>query len=208
LFNPDNSVNNVYSYEDLLKLFYGRQEYYCFDYPKWCCFIAKKGFKDMVELGNYYGWSCSFLGIQRRKLDDNFTIHAIDLHDKDLREESKKNGYYSSPILRKRQFSIFQKNIKKHNLETNINVIKGCSWEVADNFLDCSLDYVFIDADHQYESVKKDILAWLPKIKPGGIIAGHDYVSDFGVDKAVQEQFGCNFSIWDEGQCKVWYKYV
>lgn len=40
---------------------------------------------------------------------------------------------------------------------------------------DFSLDFVFIDADHSYKGVKSDIEAWLPSIKPGGIIGGHDY---------------------------------
>ncbi len=52
----DISNTNDFSYEKLLELFHGRQQYYCFDYPQWCCYIAKKGFKEMVELGNYYGW--------------------------------------------------------------------------------------------------------------------------------------------------------
>lgn len=60
---------------------------------------------------------------------------------------------------------------------------------------DASLDMVFIDADHNYESVKADIAAWLPKVKPGGIISGHDYSGDMygsfpGVDQAVHEAFG------------------
>lgn len=41
-----------------------------------------------------------------------------------------------------------------------------------------SLDFVYLDADHSYEAVKEDIKAWWPKIKPGGILAGHDWVSD------------------------------
>jgi predicted O-methyltransferase YrrM len=50
-----------------------------------------------------------------------------------------------------------------------------------------SLDFIFIDASHEYEDVKKDIIAWYPKLKLGGIIAGHDYTSYDGVKKAVDE---------------------
>lgn len=39
---------------------------------------------------------------------------------------------------------------------------------------DRSLDLVFIDGDHSYGAVQQDILAWMPKIKSGGIICGHD----------------------------------
>ena len=41
--------------------------------------------------------------------------------------------------------------------------------------LDRSLDFVVIDAEHGYESVVADISAWLPKLKQGGVLFGHDY---------------------------------
>lgn len=52
---------------------------------------------------------------------------------------------------------------------------------------------VFIDADHRYFHVKRDIISWLPHVLPGGIICGHDYClgRDFeGVIQAVNEAFG------------------
>lgn len=49
------------------------------------------------------------------------------------------------------------------------------SVEAARLIEDQSVDLVFIDAAHDYDSVKADILAWAPKVKPTGIIAGHDY---------------------------------
>jgi GR25 family glycosyltransferase involved in LPS biosynthesis len=68
------------------------------------------------------------------------------------------------------------------------------SLDAVSRFDDHSLDFVFIDASHEYEDVKADIIAWLPKIKPGGILAGHDYyIGDFdyypGVKQAVNEEF-------------------
>ena len=54
-----------------------------------------------------------------------------------------------------------------------------------------TFDFVYIDGDHSYESCIADIKAWLPLIRPGGVIAGHDHVADFpGVAKAVAEMFG------------------
>jgi hypothetical protein len=54
-----------------------------------------------------------------------------------------------------------------------------------------SLDYVFIDAEHTYEAVRDDIIAWLPKVKQGGWIGGHDYDNPGfeGVKEAVDEAF-------------------
>ncbi len=53
------------------------------------------------------------------------------------------------------------------------------------------LDLVFIDADHSYDAVKTDLASWAPKVRKGGIIAGHDYHADAfpGVVKAVDEYF-------------------
>ena len=57
------------------------------------------------------------------------------------------------------------------------------------------MDFVYIDARHDYESVLEDLNAWFHKVKPGGILAGHDYADgmlpqgDFGVKSAVDEFF-------------------
>ncbi len=48
-------------------------------------------------------------------------------------------------------------------------------------------DIVFIDANHAYEYVKQDIRLWRPKVRSGGFLAGHDYLSKRGVRRAVDE---------------------
>lgn len=64
------------------------------------------------------------------------------------------------------------------------------------------LDMVFLDGDHRYEAVKADIDAWLPLIRRGGILCGHDFGDLFpGVRRAVSETLGfggCRImgSIW------------
>ena len=40
---------------------------------------------------------------------------------------------------------------------------------------DGSLDFVYIDGNHGYDAVLDDLMAWTPKVKEGGFIAGHDY---------------------------------
>jgi len=61
-------------------------------------------------------------------------------------------------------------------------------------FSDSELDFVYIDGDHSYEFVSTDIKAWWPKVKSGGILAGHDYTPGnpakghiYGVIQAVTE---------------------
>lgn len=63
------------------------------------------------------------------------------------------------------------------------------SARAASKFEDRSLDFVYIDGDHSYEGCKRDIIAWAPKIRHGGILAGHDYYDkdSFRVRSAVND---------------------
>jgi hypothetical protein len=55
-------------------------------------------------------------------------------------------------------------------------MIRALSDQAVELFADESLDYVYIDGNHSYEYVKKDIEMWWPKLKKGGLMSGHDYV--------------------------------
>jgi len=62
--------------------------------------------------------------------------------------------------------------------------------DAASNMIeDSSLDYVFVDGNHSYEFTLRDLENYWPKVKPGGLISGHDYntVGWFGVNEAVKE---------------------
>jgi hypothetical protein len=58
----------------------------------------------------------------------------------------------------------------------NYEFIEEFSVEASKRFEDKSLDFVYIDGDHSYKAVMEDIKAWLPKLKPRGIMAGDDYI--------------------------------
>lgn len=70
------------------------------------------------------------------------------------------------------------------------------STEAAERVLPASADFVYIDARHDYPSVLDDLGQWYDKVRPGGVLAGHDYVDGtfpegvFGVKSAVDEFFG------------------
>jgi len=55
------------------------------------------------------------------------------------------------------------------------------------------LDFVYLDAAHDYDNVKLDIKCWYPKVREGGILGGHDII-DEGVKKAVNEKFKLSYA--------------
>ena len=85
----------------------------------------------------------------------------------------------------------------------HIEPVISDSAAAAAKFQDASCSFVFIDADHSYEGVKRDIAAWLPKVRHGGVIAGHDYhEGDWpGVWRAVRETFGEIEPVGDAKYC-------
>ena len=60
-------------------------------------------------------------------------------------------------------------------IKEHLKVINNNSIEESKNYLDNFFDIVYIDASHDYESVKNDLNHWYPKVKSGGIICGDDY---------------------------------
>lgn len=70
-----------------------------------------------------------------------------------------------------------------------------------------SFDSIFIDANHHFAEAKADIEGWLPFLRPGGIIAGHDYwPADPGVMSAVNEVFPYGFEV--QPNTRIWWKRI
>ena len=78
-----------------------------------------------------------------------------------------------------------------HPYRTRIIHIDKPSVEAAETLQNGTLDFVFLDADHSYDGVMADIMAWTPKIRYGGFLLGHDYSDEHfpGVVKAVNDAF-------------------
>jgi len=124
----------------------------------------------MAELGSYVGESAELFAKRFNEVNAIDSFEAKDIN----------NIEYES---------YFDKRVSKY---TNIKKIKGYSNKIHNLFEDESLDFVYIDANHEYKWVSSDIVLWFPKVKKGGWIGGHDYVRDIspGVVKAVLEKFG------------------
>ena len=84
------------------------------------------------------------------------------------------------PLNYKLVFNKFKGNKK-------IEVIKYASKDAIDRIKDDSLDFVYIDANHDFEFVSQDIKMWINKVRKGGVIGGHDIFLCFGVLQAVKD---------------------
>lgn len=75
-------------------------------------------------------------------------------------------------------------------------IVRSLSTEAGNKYPNNYFDFVYLDANHRYERVLEDLRIWVPKIRSGGMLCGHDYLDgelpqgSFGVKKAVNEFFG------------------
>ncbi len=80
-------------------------------------------------------------------------------------------------------------------------VLRGLSNQMCHNVPDESVSMVYLDGDHSYVGVLKDLNCWYPKVVKGGIIAGHDFLNPaYGVRQAVQDFFKGTINIIEENQ--------
>jgi len=82
--------------------------------------------------------------------------------------------------------------------------IKEFSWNAV-NLIPDNLDFVYIDGDHRYEPVLRDLKLYYPKVRSGGLFAFHDYASRApGVKQAVDEFFKDKEKIYSGGKWDAW----
>lgn len=121
----------------------------------------------LVEVGCWKGRSAAFLLVEAYRRSPSIRVYAVD------------------PWVETSHSQFLDNLLPVSHCLTSLQM---ASPEAAKEFADASLDGVFIDADHTYPAVRKDILAWRPKVRKGGILAGHDYSQSWpGVCQAVDE---------------------
>ena len=154
-----------------------------FNYKEFYDFISKKKYKTLVEVGVWKGSSISYLASN----NVSSKVYAVDLFESSYRY---KKGYLKKEVSE--IYKTYNTQLEKTKTRDIIIDIKDYSWDAATKFDDHSIDFVFIDADHSYESVRKDLHSWFKKVRPGGIFSGHDYEpygenNHPGVKQAVDE---------------------
>ena len=152
----------------------------------------------IIELGCWKGRSSSCLGVEIINSGKEIDLFCID------------SWYYvpdtEQPVSSQEEFDAVYRQFLQNTLPIKdvIKIIRNPSWEACKLFANETIDFMFIDASHHYKDVKFDIQNWMPKIKKGGIISGHDYFTSVhpGVKKAVDEEF---YAVKTIPEQNVWY---
>jgi hypothetical protein len=159
-----------------------------FDFQNIYSWVAKRFDDDsrFVEIGAWKGKSASYMGVEIRNSRKKIKFDCVDTWD-GSDEHTNIDSMFYDPLTKVKNglFDVFMRNI--YPVSDYINPIRMASVEASKLYEDESLDFIFIDAAHDYENVKKDILSWFPKLKKNGIIAGHDYTTHEGVKLAVDD---------------------
>ena len=142
----------------------------------------------IVEIGAWKGSSTAYLAVEIINSGKSIKLDVIDT----WKGSGDEPGHMTDPDIIKYNgdiFPLFMDNI--YSVKHIINPIQSFSSDACKNYTDKSLDFIFLDASHSYESVKEDINNWLPKVKNGGVFAGHDWNPGSwpGVVQAVKDSF-------------------
>ncbi len=163
--------------------------------------VARVNSGIFVEIGCWFGLSTTIMAKYIQESGKNIKFYTVDIFKGSDYSEYLINtmGKYTG----EEQWSEYSNYIREQGVEPYIQTLKMTSVEASELFEDKSIDFVFIDGDHNYEAIKKDIESWLPKIKTGGVMAGHDY-NAHTVYRAVNEAFPSELYIF--GTC--WLQYI
>ena len=152
---------------------------------------AKDG-DHFVEIGVWKGGSTAFMGVEIFNSGKKIKYDAIDCF-----APTREFGKVTEDI-----YEETKANLKPLTDLGVVNLIKSHSLDIVGTYEDESLSLCFIDGSHEYEDVKADLIAWLPKVKNGGVLAGHDYDNPNhpGVRMAADEVLGKE-NIIEKGGC-------
>lgn len=135
---------------------------------------------NIIEIGSYCGASASIIA----SIFTKSQINCVDPWEKYI-EDCSTYDINRQELELKEAEEIFDRTIIAY---PNITKNKMSSVNYAKLIPNESINFIYIDGNHQYSSVKQDIEIWLPKIKFGGFLSGHDF-SWPSVQKAIQDTF-------------------
>lgn len=140
-----------------------------------------------VELGTWVGRSAAYMAVEIVNSGKPIGFDCVDSWE----GTGASNEYVAQKdMIERGLFDIFLENMAP--VAGVFGIRRGLTVDIAQLYPDQSLDFLFVDASHSYDAVLADLNAWVPKVRPGGWIAGHDYYSaPDGVGRAVREKIPC-----------------
>jgi len=152
-----------------------------------------------VELGCWRGRSTCFMVVEILRSTKPITFYAIDTFNGST--EHREGIPEELPDL----FSSYCENTAqlREIAPRSFFTLRGDSALSAAGFKPESVDFVFIDAEHTEEAVRRDIDAWWPKLKSGGVMGGDDY-GLVGVRLAVLRSFSPNGNVYQPDGYPYW----
>lgn len=183
---------------DLVQLQQTHEDAWRPSYTQFLRLVKARGLTNGVEVGVGYGGHCESL-LDYRGIDtligiDPYT-HRQDCDDATNLPQHELDRVYHHVLDRMARFGRRFKLIRKSSSIAAKGLETG------------SLDFVYIDGDHRYESVVGDLAVWLDKVREGGILAGHDYDNPElpGVQQAVDGFFQrLGWPVTHAGDCVWW----
>lgn len=143
-----------------------------------------------AEIGVWKGYTTQYLLKHLRSIGQYYAIDPWTLNN-DYKNSMNSESMKKQAENIEKVFNTYKRNVRE--FKERVITIRKTSEEASFLIEDESLDFVFIDGIHTYEYVSKDIKLWLPKLKDGGLLSGHDYEREdgnsTGVKKAVDEIF-------------------
>lgn len=129
--------------------------------------FAELGFTKGAEIGVEQGEYSEIL----LKANPNLILNCVDAWQtyKEYRDHTRQDKL-------NKFFDITKKRLLPYS--DRVNIHKGFSMDIVKQIPDGVLDFVYIDANHEFWSVASDVHMWSRKVRKGGIISGHDYYQD------------------------------
>lgn len=155
----------------------------------------------LVEVGAFLGKSTVYLGQKLKESGKKGRIFAVDTWEGTPGETEHERIKTEVGDL----FTAFKNNLIEYGVDDVVSPVKMSSYEAAKEFAHRGVDFVFLDAAHDYESVYEDMTLWWPKVDK--LMAGHDFhpswpgvvgaVVDFCEDNGlIYETMGNCWLIW------------
>lgn len=129
-----------------------------------------------VEIGTFLGRSISYFVVESINRNKNGKIYAVDTFDGSSEHLDPSNPSYIKELVEDKDYlyNTYKENIK--SIDSYITTIRSTSVEASQQFKDNSIDAIYLDAAHDYDSVLTDLNAWYPKMKQDNlIILGDDW---------------------------------